>query len=48
MLPAALAAVVAGVPERLVYQWVEASKVHFLERPDGTILICLESLAGLK
>ena len=48
MLPAALAAVLAGAPERLVYQWVEAGKVHFLERPNGAILICLESLEGLR
>jgi len=46
MLPAALAAVLARVPERSVYQWVEAGKVHFLERPNGAILICLESLEG--
>jgi hypothetical protein len=44
MLPAALAAGLAGVTERLVYQWVEAGKVHFLERPNGAILICPESL----
>jgi hypothetical protein len=48
MLPVALAAVVAGVQERLVYQWVEAGKVHFLERPNGAILVCEESLRGLK
>jgi hypothetical protein len=48
MLPVALAAALAGVPERSIYQRVEAGKVHFLERPDGAILICPESLAGLK
>jgi hypothetical protein len=48
MLPVALAAVLAGVQERLVYQWVEAGRVHFLERPNGAILICLESLEGLR
>jgi len=47
MLPAALAAALAGVPERLVYQLVEAEKVHFVERPDGAILICPESLGEL-
>ena len=44
MLPTALAAGLAGVTERLVYQWVEAGKLHFLERPNGAILICPESL----
>lgn len=48
MVPVALAAVVAGVGERLVYQWVEAGKVHFLERPNGSMLVCEESLGGLK
>jgi hypothetical protein len=48
MLPVAVAAVLAGVPERLVYQWVEAGKVHFLERPNSAILICPESLEGLR
>ena len=48
MLPVALAAVLAGATERLVYQWVEAGNVHFLERPNGAVLICLESLEGLR
>jgi len=29
MLSAALAASLAGVPERLIYRWVEAGNVHF-------------------
>jgi hypothetical protein len=44
MLPAGLAASCARVTERVIYQWVEAGRVHFEERPDGTILICLDSL----
>jgi hypothetical protein len=36
-----------AVPERLVYQWVEAGKLHFLEQPSGAILICLQSLREL-
>jgi hypothetical protein len=48
MLPVALAAGRAGVPERLVYQWAEAGKVHFIELPNGAILICSESLGELK
>jgi len=47
MLPPALAAGLAGMPERMVYRWVEANKVHFLERPGGAILICSESLGEL-
>lgn len=48
MLPAALAAGLAGVPERLVYQLVEAGMTHFVERPDGVVLICPESLGELN
>jgi len=48
MLPVALAASLAGVPERLIYQWLEAGKVHFLERPNGVVLICSESLGEMK
>jgi hypothetical protein len=44
MLSVALTAGLKGVPERTVYRWVEAGSVHFLERPDGAILICPESL----
>jgi len=44
MLPVALAASLAGVPERFIYQWLEAGKVQFLERPNGVVPICPESL----
>jgi hypothetical protein len=48
MLSVALTAGLAGVPERMVYRWVEAGNVHFRERPDGAILICTESLPEAK
>jgi hypothetical protein len=38
------AATVAGVSTRTIYRWVEAEKVHFTETPDGSLLICLNSL----
>jgi hypothetical protein len=48
MLSVTLAAGLAGVAERLLYQWVESGKAHFVERPNGVLLICSESLGGLK
>jgi hypothetical protein len=48
MLSVALAAGLAGVPERLIYQWVEAGKVHFLQRLNGVVMICQESPGELK
>jgi hypothetical protein len=37
MLSIALAAALVGKPERLVYQGVEAGKLHFLEQPSGAM-----------
>jgi len=37
------AAVLGGVPTRLIYQWVEARRLHLIERPD-VLLVCLKSL----
>jgi hypothetical protein len=48
MLSVALAAGLAGVPERLLYQRVEAGTTHFVERPNGVILVCSESLGEIK
>ena len=38
------AAALAGVSQRTIYRRVEAGKVHFIETPDGVLLICLDSL----
>jgi hypothetical protein len=44
MVTAEEAAAVAGVTARTIYYWVEAEKVHFIETPDGVLLICPSSL----
>jgi excisionase family DNA binding protein len=38
------AASVAGVTTRVIYQWLEAGKLHYSETADGETLICLDSL----
>jgi hypothetical protein len=39
------AARIAGVSTRKIYAWIEAGTVHFAESPDGSLLICLDSLS---
>ena len=38
------AAIIARQSTRGIYQWVEAGRVHFTEKPEGRLLICLDSL----
>ena len=38
------AASIAGVMARTIYHWVEAGRVHFMETPEGLLLVCLASL----
>ena len=39
------AAAIARVSVRAVNQSVEAGRVHFLETPDGRLLVCVKSLS---
>jgi len=41
------AAAVAGKSLRAIFNEVEAAALHFVERPDGMLLICLNSLLKL-
>jgi hypothetical protein len=38
------AAVVAHVPVRLIYRWVETREIHSKEGPDGSLMVCIKSL----
>ena len=38
------AATILCCSTRTIYSWVEAAKIHFHERPEGSLLICLDSL----
>jgi len=41
------AAVIAAVPVRTVYRWVETGIVHYREAPDGSLIVCVKSLPTL-
>ena len=38
------AAVIANVPVRIIYRWVETAAIHYHEAPNGSLIVCLKSL----
>lgn len=38
------AALLLSSTTRTIYSWVEAAFIHFHEQPEGSLLICLDSL----
>lgn len=44
MVTPEVAAAIASVSTRLIYRWIEAGKLHFLEGSQGSLLICSKSL----
>lgn len=44
MVPPEQAAVVAQVPVRTIYRWVETNAIHYKEGSDGSIVVCVKSL----
>ena len=38
------AAVVAAVPVRTIYRWVETELIHYKEAADGSLVVCIKSL----
>jgi hypothetical protein len=44
MIPVEEAVAIAGVSPRTIYRWIEAHEIHFLERADGLLVICPNSL----
>ena len=38
------AAVIAQVPARMIYRWVEAGTIHYKEEPNGSLIVCVKSL----
>lgn len=48
MLPVEAAASITGFTQRALYRWAEEDRVHFIEQPDGAVLLCSESLKTLN
>lgn len=46
MVTAEEAAALAQVKIRTIYRWAEAGELHFTESPEGTLLICPNSLTN--
>jgi hypothetical protein len=44
MVPPEHAAVIANVPVRIIYRWVETAAIHYQEAPNGSLIVCLKSL----
>jgi hypothetical protein len=42
------AATMTDIPERLIYQWVEAGAIHFKETPNGKLKVCLKTLVQVS
>ena len=42
------AAAVCDVSTRTIYRWLESGEIHFREELDGSVHICLISLAGFS
>lgn len=38
------AAIIAAVPVRTIYRWVETEMIHYREEPDGSLIVCVKSL----
>jgi hypothetical protein len=47
MLPVETAAALTGTTPRMLYRWLEEEKLHFIEWPDGSVLLCAESFKAL-
>ena len=40
------ASTVTDIPERLIYQWVEAGAIHYKEAPNGKLTVCVKTLVS--
>ena len=41
-----LAATISGLTLRTLFRWIESGHIHFVETPEGQVLICLPSLTA--
>ena len=40
------AAIIARTSPRKIYQAIEAGRIHFIELPEGLLLVCVDSLCN--
>jgi hypothetical protein len=45
MVSSEAAAAISGVPMRMLFKLLEAGLIHFRENKDGSVLICVNSIA---
>lgn len=48
LVPLEQAAALAHVPLRSIYRGVESDLVHYRERADGSLLVCLNSVTTMR
>ena len=41
------ASTVTGIPERVIYQWVEAGAIHYREVANGKLTVCMKTLLSM-
>jgi hypothetical protein len=46
MLTPEHAAVLAHVPTRVIYRWVEAGSSHYSQSADGSLIVCVKSIVA--
>jgi hypothetical protein len=44
LIVAEKAAAISRLSRRVIYRWIESGALHFIETPDGEVLVCGSSL----
>ena len=48
MLAPEHAGVLAHVPTRRIYRWVETGSIHYREASNGSLIVCIRSLVAVR
>ena len=48
MLPPEQASVLAHVPTRMIYRWIESGSVHYREMSNGSLIVCIRALVAAR
>jgi hypothetical protein len=46
MIAAEEAAIIGRISRRVIYRWIDIGALHFIETPEGEVLVCGSSLSG--